>query len=146
MEEPLEARIRPKRQVFGLLGLSNLSSSTHPGLKIDYNRTVRDVYIGVFQAIVDITSKLDILCLSAPVAIQWNPEAILGTGQTALPSWVPDWSTHVPSWSPSRLGISGNGAAGDTPASVEFRSDKGILCAAGFCIGTVKKCGASMLA
>jgi len=134
----------PRDKVFGLLGLSDLSSSTHPGLKIDYNRTVRDVYIGVFQAIVDITSKLDILCFSAPAAIQWNPEAILGTGRTVLPSWVPDWRTHGPSWASGKIGISGNGAAGDTPASVEFRSDKGILCAAGFCIGTVMKCGASM--
>lgn len=134
----------PRDKVFGLLGLSNLSSGTHPGLKIDYNRTVRDVYIGVFRAIVDITSKLDILCFSAPVAIQWNPEAIPSAGQTVLPSWVPDWSTHGPSWASGKIGISGNGAAGDTPASVEFRSDKGILCAAGFCIGTVMKCGASM--
>ena len=76
----------PRDKVFGLLGLSDLSSSTHPGLKIDYNRTVRDVYIGVFQAIVDITSKLDVLCFSVPVAIQWNPEAILGIDQTVLPS------------------------------------------------------------
>lgn len=134
----------PRDKVFGLLGLSDLSSSTHPGLKIDYNRTVRDVYVGVFQAIVDITSKLDILCFSAPVATQWNPEAILGNGQTVLPSWVPDWSTRGPSWASNKIGISGNGAAGDTPASVEFRSDKGILCAAGFFIGTVMKCGASM--
>ena len=128
----------PRDKVFGLLGLSDLSSSTHPGLKIDYNRTVRDVYIGVFQAIVDMTSKLDILCFSAPVAAQWNPEAIPGTGQTVLPSWVPDWSTYVPPLA------SGNSAAGDAPASVEFCLDKGILCAAGFCIGKVKKCGASM--
>lgn len=134
----------PRDKVFGLLGLSDLSSSTHPGLKTDYNRTVRDVYIGGFQAIVDITSKLDILCFSAPAAIQWNPKAILGTGRTVLPSWVPDWRTHGPSWASGKIGISGNGAAGGTPASVEFRSDKGILCAAGFCIGTVMKCGASM--
>lgn len=133
----------PKDKVFGLLGLSDLSSSTHPGLEIDYNRTMRDVYIGVLQAIVDITSKLDILCFSA---IQWSPEAILGTGQTVLPSWVPDWSTYVPSLVPYKCSISDNNAAGDTPASVGFRSDKGILCAAGFCIGTVKKCGASMTA
>lgn len=77
----------PRDKVFGLLGLSDLSSSTHPGLEIDYNRTVRDVYIGVFQAIVDITSKLDILCFSAPVAIQ-----------TILPSWLPDWSTYAHHW------------------------------------------------
>ena len=134
----------PRDKVFGLLGLSDLSSSTHPGLKIDYNRTVRDVYIGVFQAIVDMTSKLDILCFSAPVAIQWNPEAILGTGQTVLPSWVPDWSTYVPPLGSDEYNTLGSSAAGDTPASVEFRSDKGILCAAGFCIGTVKKCGAPM--
>jgi hypothetical protein len=136
----------PKDKVFGLLGLSDLSSSTHPGLEINYNRTMRDVYIGVLQAIVDITSKLDIICFSAPVAIQWSPKAILGNGQTVLPSWVPDWSTYVPSLVPYKCSISDNSAAGDTPASVGFRSDKGILCAAGFCIGTVKKCGASMLA
>lgn len=134
----------PRDKVFGLLGLSDLSSSTHPGLKIDYNRTVRDVYIGVFQAIVDMTSKLDILCFSAPVAIQWNPEAILGTGQTVLPSWVPDWSTYVPPLGSDEYNTLGSSAAGDTLASVEFRSDKGVLCAAGFCIGTVKKCGAPM--
>ena len=134
----------PRDKVFGLLGLSDLSSSTHPGLKIDYNRTVRDVYIGVFQAIVDITSKLDILCFSIPVAIQWNPEAILGTSQTVLPSWVPDWNTYVSSFESCMYNTLGSSAAGDTPASVEFRSDKGILCAAGICIGMVKKCAASM--
>jgi hypothetical protein len=42
----------PKDKVFGLLGLSDLSSSTHPGLEIDYNRTMRDVYIGAVMAII----------------------------------------------------------------------------------------------
>jgi hypothetical protein len=134
----------PRDKVFGLLGLSDLSSSTHPGLKIDYNRTVGDVYIGVFQAIVDTASKLDILCFSIPVATQWNPETILGTSQTVLPSWVPDWNTSVPSFESCMYNTLGSSAAGDTPASVEFRSDKGILCAAGICIGMVKKCAAPM--
>jgi hypothetical protein len=57
----------PKDKVFGLLGLSDLSSSTHPGLEIDYNRTMRDVYIGVLQAIVDITQSLT-LYVSAPLS------------------------------------------------------------------------------
>ncbi len=55
-------QIDPRDKVYGLLGLSDLNLSPHPGLKIDNDkRTARDVYVGVVQAVVDTSSRLDII-------------------------------------------------------------------------------------
>ena len=127
----------PRDKVFGLLGLSDLSSSTHPGLRVDYSRTVQEVYVGVVQALVDTTSKLDVICDS-------HPEASTGKGQTNLPSWTPDWSIAVDKVSFRKGGASRASAAGDSPASVEFCLDEQLLRTVGFRIGTVKRCGDCM--
>lgn len=136
----------PKDKVFGLLGLSDLSYRTHPGLKVDYSRTVREVYIGIVQAVVEITSRLDFLCFSFPGAVVSKSEVIPRTDRTVLPSWVPDWRIYNDSIFFSILSMPIKGAGEDSPACAELRLDEGILCTAGFRIGTVKKCGACLSA
>jgi hypothetical protein len=58
----------PKDKGFALLGLSDISDSPHPGLVIDSNPNIQQVYTGVVHAIVETTSNLNVLCCSSPQA------------------------------------------------------------------------------
>ncbi|KAE8441369.1 hypothetical protein EG329_005472 [Mollisiaceae sp. DMI_Dod_QoI] len=82
----------PRDKVYGLLGLSDLATSSHPGVQINYRRSIRDVYMGVVEAIVDTTSKLEVLCVSCPEIGEGLQQQIKGNRRTDLPTWTPDWS------------------------------------------------------
>lgn len=124
----------PRDKVYALLGLSDLDNNSHPGVKIDYSRTVRQVYMGAAQAIIEITSNLDILCESVPKLDSGD------AGHLGLPSWTPNWEMGMPTLlRPMR---EKGGVAGDSLASTDFLSNDGsILRTGGFRIGTVGRCG-----
>jgi hypothetical protein len=68
--------------IYGLLGLSG--DIEEFGIQPDYSSDVVDVYVDFVTRIVNATHSLDVLC------------ACRGERNfTALPSWVPDWSTDA---------------------------------------------------
>ncbi len=86
----------PRDKIYGLLGISDLAGSSHPGLKIDYGQdsTVRSVYVGAVRAIVDTTERLDVILQSRPA--QRDPSH-------HLPSWTPSWTPRAEGAPPSAI-------------------------------------------
>ncbi|KAI1120679.1 heterokaryon incompatibility protein-domain-containing protein [Nemania abortiva] len=128
----------PRDKVYGLLALSDMVSSAHLGVQIDYHRSVRDVYMGTVQAIVETTSSLDILCASFPQVGKYQysvPPA------ADLPTWTPDWSSLAEAPNILTLTAGSVGAAGDSRPTAEFKLDEGLLKVTGFCVGTISCCG-----
>lgn len=74
----------PRDRIFAILGFS--SDSTALNVRPDYEKTCKDVYTEVAEAILTQASNLDILyAVSGPKNMK------------AMPSWVPDWSVPVQS-------------------------------------------------
>jgi hypothetical protein len=72
----------PHDKIYGLLGLSDafaFANSNPPS--IDYSREVTNVYKEWAIFLISIQSKLDLVCVVAP----------LKTSDSKLPSWTPDW-------------------------------------------------------
>jgi hypothetical protein len=132
----------PRDKVFSLLGITNCESSGHNRLQIDYSRSVKDVYTGVVQAVVETTRCLDIICFSRPnVLINQGEENDKCAQPEMIPSWTPDWSVY-----PYVVNFKSNEkpfrAAGYSHAHVAFSSEEDILTAKGFCLGSISLCGA----
>jgi hypothetical protein len=53
-----------RHKICGLVGISSLNTSTHPGLKIDYTKSISEGYSGAAQPIIEETGSLDVLCMS----------------------------------------------------------------------------------
>ncbi|KAI2473329.1 heterokaryon incompatibility protein-domain-containing protein [Annulohypoxylon bovei var. microspora] len=118
-------------KVYAILGLSDLGSSTHPGIIVDYNKPIPEVYIGIVQAIIDSTFDLEVLC-STNLA---ESAALPG-----LPSWVPNWGAQKsPDTCERPLSYHYQEATGTIPADYKFWTDgkARILSATGFCFGSV---------
>lgn len=121
----------PRDKVFSILGVSDLAKSNHPGLLIDYTKSVADVYVGAVQAIIQSSSTLEVL---------WSTKLTDATPNLNLPSWVPNWNAYKSpdaAHRPISYGI--QKATGSSTADVVFWPDSGtrILSAVGFCFGTV---------
>jgi Heterokaryon incompatibility protein (HET) len=119
-----------KDKVYSVLGLSDLANSDHPGILIDYNKSIAQVYTGAVQAMIQSSSTLEVLC-STNLAESTNP---------ILPSWVPNWAASRSSEACDRpISYHHLKATGTTRADFRFFSDGSmhILSAAGFCIGSV---------
>lgn len=56
----------PADKVYGILGLSDLGTSRHLGLRINYRLSIREIYVGLMYAVVEETSKLNVICASVP--------------------------------------------------------------------------------
>ncbi|KAK2767532.1 hypothetical protein FQN54_003689 [Arachnomyces sp. PD_36] len=118
-------------KVYSILSISDLATSSHPGLSISYDRPVSEVYIGAVQAIIQSSSMLEVLC-SANLAETTAPPH--------LPSWVPNWSIYK---SPDRcdrpISYKHQKATGTMLAKVKFWREKTthILSATGFCFGSI---------
>lgn len=86
----------PRDKIYGLLGISDLAGSSHPGLKIDYSSasTPRTVYVGAVHAIVDTTKSLDVIVQSRPR---------LTPPEYNLPSWTPSWTPQPEDAPPSAI-------------------------------------------
>lgn len=89
----------PRDMVYALIGISSQNSSTHPGLVIDYSRSVSEIFRGTAQAIIEETGTLDILLectmpdITTPVFtdISVPPSQQCRPLLPGLPSWAPDW-------------------------------------------------------
>ncbi|KAG7009684.1 TPR_REGION domain-containing protein [Physcia stellaris] len=123
----------PRDKVFGLLGLSDMCQSAHPGLKIDYRRSIRDVYIGAATAIIDSTSSLEILRF----CILKKEDS---TDKSKLPSWVPDWGKDGEQIHSMGMRVKANKAASDRHVAVKFYPDKNAINTVGFRVGKIKCC------
>lgn len=75
----------PKDKVFGVLGV--LPTVIREEIQVDYDCSVKDVYINIVDILLRTTGSLDIIC----EAIHFPPHG----NNVSVPTWVPDWS-HVP--------------------------------------------------
>ncbi|ORY04747.1 heterokaryon incompatibility protein-domain-containing protein [Clohesyomyces aquaticus] len=72
-------------KVFGILGI--MPEEIRNEFPVDYNLSLKEVYINVVDYLISTTEYLDIICQSIHFPRH--------TSMANLPSWVPDWS-HVP--------------------------------------------------
>lgn len=121
----------PKDKVYALVGISD-SALTFG--KVDYARSIREVYTHTAQHIISSSRKLDVICVKQHDHDQFN-----------LPSWVPDWTRPH-----HREGATGIGlhhyqpaftASGDTVANVRFLGDGYVMKVSGFVIDTLHTVG-----
>lgn len=75
----------PRDRVLAIRGA--LPERIRREIQVDYNMTLKDIYIDVFALIADKTHRLDVMCESIHFPLY--------RGIVDLPSWVPDWS-HTP--------------------------------------------------
>lgn len=128
----------PRDKLFGLIGMSNLNTSSKDGTVIDYSRSVSEVYKKLVQVVVEETNELDIICCSSNVSSNqgWVEEA--GPVTVSLPSWAPNWSQN------DKVGLIGHdeySAAGGKFAEARFSEDLSVLNVRGFCVGSVNFLG-----
>ncbi|RDL36775.1 uncharacterized protein BP5553_06127 [Venustampulla echinocandica] len=103
-------------KIYALIGLTNARDS----FEIDYDKSIREVYMDVVKYAHDTTGRLDIVFERPREAPKFQ-----------LPTWVPDWSSRFQLI--SRLHMVGNGS----PAEVVFRLKEGIMDAKGFCFDKI---------
>ncbi|CAJ2510846.1 Uu.00g064710.m01.CDS01 [Anthostomella pinea] len=72
----------PRDKIYGLLGLA----SDAMGIIPDYSKSVGEVYTGFFQAYVNTTQDLDLLCQSP-----WHFGSMMAP-KKGMPSWCPDFA------------------------------------------------------
>jgi hypothetical protein len=75
----------PRDKVFGILGV--LPEAIRSEFPMDYNQSVKEVYINAIDYILATTERLDVICESIHFPLHTN--------SADLPTWVPDWS-HIP--------------------------------------------------
>ncbi|KAF2006902.1 hypothetical protein P154DRAFT_421176 [Amniculicola lignicola CBS 123094] len=75
----------PRDKVFGILGV--LPPEIRAEFPVDYNQSVREVYINAVDYLLHTTDRLDVICESIHFPLH--------TSSANLPTWVPDWS-HSP--------------------------------------------------
>lgn len=76
---------KPQDKVFGILGV--LPEETRIEFIVDYNLSVKEVYISVVDFVLSTSRQLDIIRESIHFPMH--------TGSAGLPTWCPDWS-HIP--------------------------------------------------
>lgn len=117
----------PKDKVFALVGISR-SRDTFG--KIDYSKSIREVYSHTAHHIISTTNRLEVICLKQHDVPEYN-----------LPSWAPNW-TRSPSSTATLVGLHHREppfrASGDTEAITDFLSDGYVLKVTGTVIDTVK--------
>lgn len=81
----------PRDRIYSLLALTN-ETDRRMVARPTYQLSVEDVYIHLVQSFIDTYKSLDIICFSQ---LFHPPRDIEDRMELALPSWVPDWRTHV---------------------------------------------------
>jgi hypothetical protein len=122
----------PKDKVFGILGVLQ---QDEVGFKVDYNLSVKDVYINVVDSLLHTSNRLDVICEAFHFPVHTN------TSSASLPTWAPDWS-HNPAT--TALGCEfGFSAAGNTQAEYRFidRPRRNKLEISAVFLGTIKEHG-----
>jgi tetratricopeptide (TPR) repeat protein len=127
----------PRDRVYAVLGISTLANSDHPGLKIDYSKPVGNVYLGATRAIIDETSRLDVICLTSESMTKPSHFRIR---QPFLPSWAPDWNVY-PSTTPlSHVNLQAD-ASPSSKSNFKFSQDGTVINAEGVIIASLESCG-----
>lgn len=126
-----KACVDARDKVFGLLGI--LSLYEIPQIVVDYNMSVREVYINVVEHVLRTTGRLDVICAS--VHFPWHQSA------EVLPSWVPDWS-QTDAQPPISFLLSSNfNASGSGGATYSFSCQRRRLKISAIPIDVVHICG-----
>jgi hypothetical protein len=94
----------PRDKVYGILGL--LPEEIRNEFPVDYNLSVKEIYVRVFDYLLCTTERLDVLCEAVHFPLHTSSN---------LPSWVPDWS-HNPET--AALGCSCRFSAADSVKAV----------------------------
>lgn len=118
----------PRDKLYGILGL--LEEEIRNEFPVDYNLSVKEVYVRVFDYLLCTTEQLDILCETVHFPLHTNSN---------LPSWVPDWS-HNPET--TALGQSYDfSAAGSTKAMARVHDDRRKLEVSAIYLDTIQSHG-----
>jgi len=77
-------------KVFAMLGLVEDDQLARLGVKLNYEKgcTVADAYVDLARRVLEVSGRLDLLSVSAPVPLAQGARGV----ELDLPSWVPDWS------------------------------------------------------
>lgn len=125
----------PRDKVYGLLGILTLNERSQ--FPVDYNTSIREVYVDVVDYYLTKTRKLDVLC----AAIHYP----ISQGNKNLPSWTPDWSNSsevTPMWYMAR--ICPFNASKNTLARFKFLQRRTILEISGLSLDEISVCGAHL--
>ncbi|CAO2651232.1 Nn.00g095290.m01.CDS01 [Neocucurbitaria sp. VM-36] len=124
----------PRDKVFGVLGM--LPEETRKEIPVNYDQSLKSLYIDVADHIISSTRRLDVIRESIHFPVHVD--------STGLPSWCPDWS-HIPDI--AALRERNFSAAGDTDAEYEFHDNErklevsaielGVINATGVAVGTL---------
>ncbi|KAF3046813.1 hypothetical protein E8E11_005536 [Didymella keratinophila] len=119
-------------KVFGILGV--LPEEIRIEFIVDYELSVKDVYISVVDFVLSTSRQLDIIRESIHFPMH--------TGSAGLPTWCPDWS-HIPDTSSLRrsLGYPSFKASGDSSAIYKPADEHRKLEVSAIYISTVRERG-----
>lgn len=127
----------PRDKVFGVLGV--LPPTICDEIQVDYDISVKDVYVNIVDILLRTTRSLDVIC----EAIHYPPHA----SNVSIPSWVPDWS-HVPDSKPIGLdqehGFSASGTTKCRARTTMDSDSKNKLEISAIYLGTVKHHGTAL--
>jgi hypothetical protein len=121
----------PRDKIFGVLGI--LPNDVRERLHIDYNKSVKSLYLDVVQLIVPSTRRLDVIreAIHFPVQVSC----------TDLPTWCPNWA-QVPE--NSALSSKVFSAAGDSDAQYQFTDESRKLEISGIELGVIDTTGVAV--
>lgn len=121
----------PKDRVYGILGI--LPQEIHDRLEVNYQLSIKQIYIDVVQILLD-SGHMDVIC----EAIHFPPQI----SNANLPSWVPDWSYDPMSRSLASLPLSFSAGSREPPSFRFYKEHlapptRSKLLIAGVRIGTI---------
>jgi hypothetical protein len=119
----------PRDHIYGIIGLTRARNDER--LRINYSKSVRQLFLDVCEYIISTSQRLDIICARPKVSLTF-------ASNDEFPSWVPDWTFNAQS---SVLMPSNFSAAATTQGTFHCDVENGILLARGFCIDRIKEHG-----
>ncbi|KAI4948992.1 hypothetical protein J4E91_005454 [Alternaria rosae] len=121
----------PRDKIFGVLGI--LPNDVRERLHVSYDKSVKSLYLDVFQLIVSSTYCLDVIreAIHFPVQVRF----------TDLPTWCPDWA-QVPEI--SALSSVQFSAAGERDAQYDFKDQMRTLDISAIELGVIDTTGVAV--
>lgn len=121
----------PRDKVYALVGICSTRDTFG---RINYSRSMRDIYTHTARHIISTSGKLDVICVKQHDRSQFD-----------LPSWTPDWTRPPPNRGALVVGLQHHepefAAAGNSKAEFEFLEDGYVLNSRGFVIDTITSVG-----